>query len=168
MLSKSAQEFTYKPDGSGTNTEYSQEIEWKTTDLAVFYRMQRQGMYLEIGPMLHMVKSWSQTDEGEFSPENIDEYYEDQYISAVLGVGSYILGADRFTLMFGVRMGYSINDVISDAGQAADFPNPNRFTNYEEYKETHPGFVQLVLEFNFGIGYFAKASCSNRSTFISF
>ena len=74
--------------------------------------------------------------------------------------------------MFGMRVGYSFTDFISDEGQELNYPraavNQADLPQYDSYSETNNIYVQFVLEANFGLGYFAKTACANRTAFFRF
>lgn len=162
---------TYKQSFDYTRAlqSYDHSITWKTLDLALLYRNQRNGIYVEMGPQLSLVNSVKQED--GFAPEQKDvkQYYEKNYISGVFGIGGYILNHENFTTMLGFRMGYGITDMINKDGQAANFPNPSAEAQpYSSYKGTHAAFVQLNIEFNFALGYYGRSACSKRASLFSF
>ena len=105
------------------------------------------------------------------------------YLSAVFGGGAFVAGSERFTLMIGFRIHFALTDFISDAGQdpaflqaqeqAFPFPNTFRadFSNldsdpYADPRITRPLLIELITEFNFGLGYFAKTICGGRVKWI--
>lgn len=144
---------------------FNHEINWKTLDLALLYRNQRNGVYVELGPMLSLINKVNQKD--GFAPEKTDvkDSYEKKYISGVFGVGGYIFNYENFTTMLGFRLGYGFTDMVNDAGRAAHFPNPSSSSQpYASEKSTNPVFVQMNLEFNFALGYYGKSSCSKRAS----
>lgn len=179
IISELGQEFSYT---IGT-TEFSNSIEWRNLDLYLMFRNSRRGAYFEIGPMLSLVREVKQKDTGvgalrdEFT--DVTPFYSENYLSGVIGGGAFLAGGDRFTLMLGMRVHYAFQDFISEAGQlrgtapSADFesPFPNTLRNnqevYSDYADTNPLFIQVLLEFNFGVGYFAKTACSGRVKWFS-
>jgi len=166
MYSRSKQGFSYEVMDQSV-PEFSHDIEWANIDLFLLYRMQQHGVYFEIGPAYSLVSEITQNDQGSPNVTDLKDFYNDNYFSGVVGFGGYVANSERFTLMMGLRAAYAVTDFVNDEGQAANYPNPNRTLEYESYKSTNPLSVQLVLEANFGIGYFAKTCCSNRSTFFS-
>ena len=181
IISKLEQEFLYTLN----DTEFSNTIEWDNHNLYLLYRQSRQGAYFEIGPMLSMVKKVKQTDTGTpilntNAPVDVTPFYSDNYLSGVIGGGAFLAGGDNATLMLGMRIHYAFQDFISDQGQGSAllvggqelpfaFPNPNRgdLSVYDDYKQTNPLFIQVLLELNFGLGYFAKTVCSGRVKWFS-
>lgn len=140
------------------------EISWKSIDAYLLYRYTRNRVFVELGPMYSLVQEVKQT-EGLFEHENAMDNYEKNYISGVFGWGGYLTSAETFSLGIGMRLHYGLTDFINSDGQKNGFPNSLKLNNYPEYKKTHPAFVQVLIEFNFGIGQFAKAQCSKRMQF---
>ena len=162
MYNSGAQDFR----SEGMDQTVDHNISWNSTDLAVLYRLQKEGIYVELGPMFSFVNKVEQ--EG-FDPSDVSEFYSENMTSAVFGFGGYLLGGGNFTLMFGLRAAYGFTDFVSDAGQAANYPNPmGDAVPYDSYESTNPISLQLVFEANFGLGYFAKTACSKRMSFFRF
>ncbi|MDX1684191.1 MAG: hypothetical protein R3275_03085 [Saprospiraceae bacterium] len=165
MLSQGNQKF--RNEINSDHVEH--KVTWTTTDLAVLYRLQKEGIYVELGPMFSFVSSVKQDG---FNPEDVSEFYNENLTSGVFGFGGYLLSGDQFTLMFGLRAGYTFTDMINDTGQALNYPRANSpqssLEGYDTYEETNPIFVQIMLEANFGIGYFAKTACAHRTSFFRF
>lgn len=165
MLGQGSQKF--RSEVNADHVEH--KVTWTTTDLAVLYRLQKEGIYLELGPMFHLVNKVEQTG---FGPAEVTEYYAENMTSGVFGFGGYLLGGGNFTLMFGIRAGYTFTDMINDQGQALNYPRANdpqiALEAYDSYSTTNPIFVQFMLEANFGLGYFAKTACSKRTSFFRF
>lgn len=155
------QNFEYIRNGNSFN----HDINWKSLDLALLYRNQRNGVYIELGPQLSLINKVNQKD--GFAPEQTDvkKFYEKKYFSGVFGFGGYIFNYENFTTMLGFRLGYGLTDMINDEGKAANFPNPSSVSQpYASEKSTNAAFVQLNLEFNFALGYYGKSSCSKRAS----
>ena len=51
---------------------------------------------------------------------------------------------------------------VNDKGLDQGFPNPVKDIAYETVEKTNIMFAQFLLEFNFGVGRFAKTACSER------
>lgn len=181
MIAKMKQNFEYSwTDDAlgkqvGTNT-----INWTNLDLYFLYRYYSQGAFSEIGIMRSRVQKVEQQDAlaGFTNFTDVSQNYQDYY-SIVFGGGAFVAGSDRFTVMLGIRIHYGLTDFVSDEGrdpislaaqgQSFPFPTPIRkdFSNlesnpYADEKITRPLLVELIAEFNFGIGYFAKTICSGR------
>ncbi len=162
MYSQSGQNFTYQVPA--TNVDLKNEIQWKSIDAYLMYRYIRNRAYLEIGPMYSLVQSVEQTDNGT-ELLNTDRYYENNYLAGAVGFGGYLAGSSTFTVGLGIRMFYGITNFVNDAGTDLGYPNPGHSLTYDNIEPTHPVGAQVILEFNFGIGHWAKTSCSKRMKF---
>lgn len=153
----------------GQNFEYDlatvrdlkNEISWKSIDAYLLYRYTRNRVFLELGPMYSTVQEVNQTNAG-FDLENAENFYEKNYLSGVFGWGGYLAGSETFSLVLGMRLHYGLTDFVNNEGQQLNLPTG---ISYPERNKTRPAFVQLMMEFNFGIGRFAKAQCSKRMQF---
>ncbi|MCC6816435.1 MAG: outer membrane beta-barrel protein [Saprospiraceae bacterium] len=166
MYSKSKQAFDYAIPG---NAENEHSISWNNYDLALLYRNQSNGAYVELGPMYSLVKKVSNSDSND-GGENKDvaNFYNKNYWSGVFGVGGYIAGTETFTLMLGLRLGYALTDFVSDEGKKLNYPTPKQTSLTAKDSKTNPAFVQLVMEGNFALGYYGKTSCSKRAHLFGF
>jgi len=167
MLHKMSQRFEYTL--ANDLSFHENTVKWKNLDLYLLYRYNSSRVYLELGPMLSLVRSVENDDDNLLLlGNNVDDYYADKYYSAVFGFGGYLVGTESFSLNFGIRAHYAMQDFITEKGQNPDllgvrsFPAPVRDETYAEYKQTRPLFVEVSLELTFGLGEFAKTSCSNR------
>lgn len=163
LISNNNQKFDFN---LGTNN-FIHEIKWKNYDLAVLYRMQKDGLYLEIGPQISFINKVTEIypPEGEI---DVKKYYAKNYFSGVFGIGGYLFTAENFTTMLGLRLGYGFTDMINDLGKESKYPTPKASPSYATYKKTNPVFAQLSLEFNFALGYYGRSACSKRSSLFSF
>ncbi len=153
----------------GENKNANHKISWSTTDVALLYRMQKASVYVELGPQMSFVNGVTQTIQADNQPTDLKKYFNEQLPSAVFGVGGYVFSTGTFTLMFGMRAIYGLTDMISNEGKSANYPNPlGTKVPYETYAETHPLQLLFMFEANYGIGYFAKTTCSDRMTFFRF
>ena len=154
----------FRDEGGDRMIDHS--VSWTSTDLAVLYRLQKEGIYVELGPMFSFMSGVDDTYDG--TETDVSESYAENMTSGVFGFGGYLLGGGQFTLLFRLRATYGFTDMISDSGQDARFPNPNAVTTYETYETSNPIGLQLIFEANFGLGYFAKTACSKRMSFFRF
>jgi|GEM_PF-1039542 hypothetical protein len=181
MLAKMKQNFNYEfTNDAMLRIESTNEIRWTNVDLYFLYRYYSQGAFSEFGIMSSRVQSVEQRDPfaGFTDYTDVTSNYQN-YLSGVFGGGAFVAGSDRFTLMLGIRIHYAFTDFISDAGNDRDalaaqgqaFPYPNTFRQdfsnlesdpYADARKTSPLLVEMIAEFNFGIGYFAKTICSGR------
>lgn len=181
MIAQMKQNFDYGwTDDAMQRIEGTNQIKWSNLDLYFLYRYYSQGAFSEFGVMSSRVRKVEQLDAlaGFTDYTDVTSNYQN-YLSAVFGGGAFVAGSDRFTLMMGIRIHYGLTDFISDAGkdpmvlqaqgQAFPFPNSLRqdFTGIEsdpylDERITRPLLVEMIFEFNFGIGYFAKTVCTGR------
>lgn len=180
LLSNHKQNFDYGwTDDAGMRIEGRNEVQWSNVDLYFLYRYYSQGAFSEFGIMRGQVRSVEHLDEmaGFTTLTDVTSNYQD-YWSAVFGGGAFVAGTERSTLMLGVRIHFALTDFISDAGNDAEaleasgqFPFPTTFRNdftgsennpYADARITRPILIELIAEYNFGIGYFARTICSGR------
>lgn len=181
MLSNMKQNFDYGwTNDAGVRIEGRNEIQWSNVDLYFLYRYYSQGAFSEFGIMRSQIRSVEHLDPmaGFAELTDVTGNYQD-YFSAVFGGGAFVAGSDRTTLMLGIRIHFALTDFISDQGQDTEalqaqgqqFPFPNTFRNdfsnsennpYADARITRPILIELLAEYNFGIGYFAKTICSGR------
>jgi len=151
-------------DEEGGATVQTNNYEWSTNDVLLLYRYTGYGAYFEIGPKLSFVSDVMNTYHDQPAMD-VTNLFEDQWISGVVGFGSYLAGSDVFSLQIGLRLYYQFGDMINEAGQAANLP---AYIEYDSYKETNLIGALLHLEFNYAFGRFAKESCRDRWKLILF
>ncbi len=181
MISNMKQNFDYGwTDDNGIRIEGRNEVQWTNLDLYLLYRFYSQGAFSEFGIMRSQVRSVEHFDPlaGFADFTDVTGNYQD-YLSAVFGGGAFVAGSERFTLMLGIRIHFALTDFISEQGQDLEslqgqnqqFAFPSTFRNdftglendpYLDQSITRPILVELLAEFNFGIGYFARTICSGR------
>jgi hypothetical protein len=158
MSRRMAQKFEYKLLGVFEESQ----VKWKNLDLYLLYRYSSNTVYLELGPMLSLVRSVDYTDSSIPVEINVEDFYADKYYSAVFGFGGFLVGTESASLNLGVRIHYALQDFITAKGQIQNFPAPIRSSTYTEYKQTRPLYIEVGLELTFGLGEFARTSCSDR------
>ncbi len=145
----------------GTSTDLLNEIQWNSIDAYLMYRYITNRVYVELGPKYSFISKVEQTNAG-LSLENASDYYEKGNIGGAFGFGGYIGGAETFSVGLGVRLNYGFTDFVNDEGKKLSLPTGEAF---ETDETTHPVFAQFLVEFNFGIGHWARTSCSKRMKF---
>lgn len=161
MYNNLGQDMTY--DLAGIGTDLSNEISWKSIDTYLLYRYITNRVYLELGPMYSSVSKVEQNDNGVEG--DVSDNYTDSYLGGAFGFGGYIANAESFSLGIGIRATYGFQDFVSERGMGTGYPNPATGLTYDSYEKSNPAFVQFLVEFNFGLGRFAKAQCSKRMSF---
>lgn len=166
MFSTNKQKFDYNyTDGKN----YLHDVKWKNLDIAVLYRNQRDGVYIELGPQISLIQKVTSDDQNPlrvFRESDVTKYYNKNYLSAIFGVGGYLFNTETFTTMLGLRIGYGFGEMINADGKVLHLPTPSEVAFKD--KATTAAFAQLVLEANFALGYYGKSSCSKRATLFSF
>lgn len=159
LYSTMGQDFEFDHPQFGT---IENKISWKSIDALLLYRHITNRVYFELGPMYSVVQS---VDQMEFDAnlEAAADNYEKNYLSGVLGFGGYVAGTETFSLGLGIRLQYGLTDFVNAEGTKAGFPTP--YTTYESEAVTRPAFAEFMVEFNFGIGRWARTSCSQRMKF---
>lgn len=160
MSSNMGYEYTF----FNTEPNETKTMTMRGIDMGLFYRHNKNGSYFEIGPQLSRIKSVRESHSGMSGGENTTENFEDQYFSAVLGFGGYLIGTENIGLTMGFRFSYSFQDVLSEAGgknQTSYYPanSASTQTNYDSYAATHPVSLLFIAEINFDFAYIARASC---------
>jgi hypothetical protein len=127
-----------------------------------------EGSYIELGASFNSIKTAYET--GEISSTNPIDFYEQKYMGAIFGFGSYIVGAENLYLTAGVRFSYGFQDIISDAGgknSSSFYPiNSNNYAPpipFSDYAGTNPLAIMFILEINYDLGYLVSASCGRRA-----
>ncbi len=159
VYNQSQQDFNYKTATSMQDLDYS--VKWKSIDSYLLYRGIRNRAYFEVGPMLSLVQEVEQGNDGETFTTTTD-FYNSTYIAGVFGVGGYIYGTETFSIGMGMRFHYGFGDLVNDNGQQNNYPNPVNDMPYQTGENTNPIFAQFMVEFNFGVGHFAKSACGQR------
>lgn len=142
---------------------------YNSLDIYPLFRNAQNLGYFEIGPKVSFLQNISRSQGSAGSEDVINQFNKFNY-SAVIGFGANIIGSDEaFTGILGIRMEYGINDFVNGGdGKRLNAPL-NVGSIYDTgYKSTHPIFVGLVFEANWGIGYFGRAKCGARSKFMMF
>lgn len=160
FLTKGGQDFNYTQLVPGN--DYKNKISWTSMDFLLLYRHINNRVYFELGPMYSKLRSLEQNDL-DVQLINPKSNYESNYLSGVLGVGGYVAGAETFSLGLGIRLHYGLTDFVNSEGKTLGFPAPTRI--YDNDAITRVAFAEFMVEFNFGIGRWAKTSCSERMHF---
>ncbi len=161
MWANNTQSFDYD---DGNNNLLTNEIEWKTLEAILLYRLYTGASYLEVGPKWVMLQDFSQSINETPLPE-AGNNYTTAYPAAILGVGGFLAGSDNFTLRIGVRLEYAFTDFVTETGKAANYPAPYTLNPYESIASVNPFSASVYLELNLPIGGVAKSGCGQR-TFI--
>jgi hypothetical protein len=158
IINNSQQEFLHKVG----NDRFPNVTSWQTLDLWALYRFNNTGSYLEIGPGMSMLRSIEQTYRG--LPLESQGFYNERMYSVAGGFGGFIAGSSVFTLIAGVRLGYTFTDMLNESSvSGVTQAPPAAYQQFDKYSAINPFFAQFTLELSFGIGGVAKAQCGRRS-----
>ncbi len=156
LLGTYYQDFTYR----GGAEPLKQSVEWKVADYYLLYRLYtNNGMYFELGPKLTNLRNVSQTT-GLSTEIPSGGAYEDQYYSAVAGLGTILAGSKVFVIQMGLRFEYGLTDMVSVTGQRDNFPA--YYTSYANTAKTTAYRVSFGMSVSFALGGTAQAACGRR------
>lgn len=156
------------------STMYNKEVTFNSLDIAPMFRFTNDyGGYFEIGPQFVKLKEVSVTNsltEHFIDDLNIEDDFNTSYVNAVLGFGlaAYRSPDDRLAVNLGVRLSYSLSDMMTqEDSQANTILHDSKFNidAIEHYdvqytgKETRPFTAFAVLEIKYDFAYFGIASC---------
>jgi hypothetical protein len=162
------QTFKYnQTDSSGkASPEFTRNISFTGMQFYLMYRNNKDGHYVEIGPMLSTISHAKVTDDLPLSPAQ-DDYAHDfmrTNFGLAFGFGGYLIGTQNFGITMGFRATYSLTDAVKDDG-VTNFP---AFQKFDTYTVTRPISVMVVMEANLDFAFMAKAKCSNKRKLVLF
>jgi hypothetical protein len=146
--------------GKNENTVFTQQLNFSGFQGALLYRNTNEGTFVEIGPMFSMIQNQSLSDQASSSYTN-QSILASRILRGVFGLGGYILGSERVTLVGGIRVLYDFSDLRSKepVGEAFPFQNYNENALHQPLKAID---IQINLELNISLGFLARASCGKR------
>jgi len=161
MLNKGSQPMENMID----NTTF--DINWNTYDIYALYRNSSNRGYFEIGPKYSLVNKVERDDPGDNTVDMTDDFQN--YLSGVIGFGANLMGSETFFGMLGLRIEYGFTDAMTNIGRTNGSPvsDPNIYAT-DSNISTNLAFAGIVFELNWGIGYYAKAGCGQRSKMMKF
>jgi len=158
-------QFNQSFDISENDNNWNKNISINRLDIPILFRRNKDdGSYFEVGGQYSIHKGITETT----MTKTLDamDYYDEEYWSAVLSFGSYMMGWENFGISFGLRFVYSFNDITNSPAPEGTFTHS--VTSIPSTKETTPLYAGFVLEFNYDLGYMAKSPCTGRRQFILF
>lgn len=140
---------------------FYQQITFSGFQGALLYRNTNEGTFIEIGPMWNSIRNQQITDQVNSSsiPNNV---INKKSVRGVFGLGGYLFGNERVTLVGGFRVLYDFSDLRDTSPSGISFP----FYNYQDKtlnQSLHAIDFQLNLELNISLGFLYRASCGKRS-----
>ena len=140
---------------------FFQEIDFSGFMGALLYRNTNEGTFIEIGPMWSSIKNQQLTDDINSIVIN-ENVITKQAFRGVFGLGGYMFGNERVTLVGGVRVLYDFSDLRASVTTENGFPFYN-YTDKTLNRAIHAIDVQLNFELNISLGFLYRASCGKRS-----
>lgn len=136
-------------------------FKWKHNNYLLLFRYSGNGGYFEIGGEYSKIKDIELEHHEPSSKEDVSDRFEKNYKSGVLGFGSYLMGGGLFTANIGIRMHWSIDDMVNEAGKELRYPLVIH-ESFDPTKKTLATAAQLQIELNYAFGRFAKSACHDR------
>lgn len=139
-----------------------QKLTLQNLDLLAMYRRNHEGGYVEVGPQLTFVQSvdFANVPSTKSEAGSSPSYVRQRYFSAVIGFGGYYPIANNMTFAIGPRLKVGLQDLLTVEGKGTEFVSGP--VKLQENYKTIPFVAELVAEFNFDLGYFAKAKCKRK------
>ncbi len=152
---------------SGSN-DYTKKLKVKSFDKLLILRAQGEtGGYFEVGPKFSEITGVAETNSMYTLWENTIENFSENHFSLVLGIGGGIVYVQTFDINMGIRISYAITNIMVDG----DYPiNDGVYdiSGYSSYSTTNPLTAQIILEFNWHVGYFTTSKCKGGTKFLLF
>lgn len=159
------QEFNYsKVNADSTRSYFSRSIGFNSLNFLLMYRKLKSSGYFEIGPQ-YSTLSKAMISDSYNGKSDASSYFAKSYYSMILGFGGFVVGTENLGVTLGIRLAYTINDIVSKEGQLINFPS---ITSYSSYKPGNPFSALLVMEINYDLGYLASAKCGKKTKFLMF
>lgn len=157
-----------KISGKDQDLSYKYKLAFNSINAMTAFRYTKEASYVEIGPQFSFVKNKSIEDDAfVVSNSTSEQAIKNNLTGIVFGFGGHIVGNDVLALMMGLRFNYVFSNLTSDVYENTTFP----FSNYSDImtsSTSNPLNVQIVMELNYSLGYFVRASCGRRTAFLSF
>tara|TARA_B100001287_G_scaffold276728_1_gene288969 strand:- start:4058 stop:4795 length:738 start_codon:yes stop_codon:yes gene_type:complete len=127
------------------------------------YRHTKNGSYIEIGPEFGSIQKHYFSDRANGSISE-NSFFSKRILRGAFGLGGYILGNERISLVSGLRVLYDFSDLRSEDAINAKFP----YQNYEEKRDVpFKAFdFQINFELNISLGFMVRSSCGRRNLLI--
>ena len=150
------------------SSNYTKKLTIKSFDKLLLLRAQGEtGGYFEVGPKFSEITWVAETNTIPTDKTNTIENFSKNHFSLVLGIGGGIVYHQNFDINMGIRISYAITNIMADG----DYPiNDGIYdtSGYSSYSTTNPLTAQIILEFNWHVGYFTTAKCSGKTKFLLF
>jgi hypothetical protein len=146
--------------GQDPNQEFNSTLQFTSFQTALLYRKITEGSFLEVGPMFS--STLTETTNDVLNSQINDNIVQKNIYRGVIGVGGFLLGNERVTLVAGLRLLYDFSDIRSTYAKDNLYPL-HPYTNPAVIPSLRAFDVQVNLELNVSLGYLYRASCGKRS-----
>lgn len=170
MYSTHVQEFEFQP--TGTSTLFSKNISYRSFDMPLLFRHNSDGgSFFEIGPQISLLSNFIE-DQNNIETD-ISSSFTGSQLGAVIGFGSFLVGSNNSYLVFGIRIHYGLQDILTAEGGKntkspfpinngeRSFDDPN--FEYDDYKITNQISGLIYLEFNYDLAYLVRSNCKRTA-----
>lgn len=148
---------------------YRKKIRYTAFEIPMMFRYNNDDMsYWELGYVHSTILEVNETNQGKGPSisQDVQDLYASQLGGAVLGFGGYIWGSGNFGISTGLRLRYDFDDLVAKNGSIDG--SPIYALDSEPEGSTNPLSVNLVLEFNYDLGfYMANSGCGHRKLLIN-
>ena len=160
--------FTQAEVSGKSDTEvFTYKIGYNSLNVSPYFRYTKESSYLELGPNFSFSKNPFIEDEANPSSTfDARDAIRRNLTGITFGFGGHMVGNETISLMMGLRFNYTFSNLTSDMYAETSFPLQN-YNDFEPSKST-PLAVQFVMEINYSLGYFVRASCGRRTAFLTF
>lgn len=152
-------------DLGGSTTSVKYQISLSTFSIAPLFRLTKEASYLEVGPQFSFLRGGSiNTGLASNQPE---DYIRQRSTRLIFGFGGHMVGNEIISLMMGLRASYNLSELANDNYAGTTWPF-NNYLDISEANATRALDIQIVMELNYSLGYFVRASCGKRTAFLTF
>ncbi|MDC1188207.1 hypothetical protein N8089_00280 [Flavobacteriales bacterium] len=172
IYTKASQEFEFQP--TATEKSWAKNIKYNSFNIPFLYKHNSDnGSFLEIGPQISFMTGVTETVNG--TTTKVDDYFTNTHFEGVVGVGSFMLGSNNTYLVFGIRVHYAFQDLLTTEGgkgeeTALPYPINNGEMDYQaepisfdEYKPLNAISAIAYLEINYDLAYLVRSNCKRTA-----
>ncbi len=164
------QKYLFQPNGG--DSDWTKNIKYTSFDIPLLFRHNSEnGSFLELGPQISFISGAEETIDGNTT--DMSNYFAKTNFGAVVGFGSFMLGAQNTYLVFGLRVHYGFQDLLTSEagkGQNAYYPiNKGELDDvepgfqFDKYQKTSPLSALLYLELNYDLAYLVRSECKRTA-----
>lgn len=141
--------------------QFFEKLNFSGFQAALLYRKTQDATFFEFGPMWSKISSQELTD--EYSQKTFNSsIIKDQIVKLVAGIGGFITGTERVSLVTGIRLLYDLSDLRAKTDLGQSFPYQN-YNDASLSKSQRAFDIQLNFELNISLGFLYRKSCGKRN-----